>query len=130
LIPQLEILVFLRTSRAFSNLLFEELEILLDYLEVVEHEDGEFQMPLGFSMLFEGDIIDRKTGHKVARGSVVDHSENAGCWVATGRIRLLFISTNSTNTLFRKEPELALMLTDRLKLKRDMGYHVSLESSP
>ena len=127
LTPQLEILVYLRNSRAFSNLLFEELEVLLEYLEVIEREEGQFEMAAGFSIVYEGSIVDQRTGLHLSAGSIIDHSDGTGSWAAGEPVKILFFSAALTNTLLRKEPELGLLLTDRLKSLQESGSVITME---
>lgn len=123
---KLEYFVFIRSLPQFSANLFEDLERLEPYTEIIEaKKDGIPVDENGWSLVFRGKIK-TKPGRVAKSKDLFYHRANDQLEVMEPSI-LIFFSEDNMERLLRKEPELAIPLAEKMKLLKD---HALAERPP
>ena len=114
----LEVFVFIRSHPQFSANLFEELERMEPYLEILEAPvGGTLGGKSGWSLVFRGKL-ENPDGQTVGKGDVFYHG-GADRSTSLEPSVVIFFSEESMEKFLRQEPELALPIAENMRfLKR------------
>lgn len=111
----LEILIFVRSHPYLSANLFEELERIEPYIEILEIQKGAtaIHSKSGWSLIFRGKL--RTIGDQIYKsGDALYHRDDETVEPIEPAI-LVFFSEESMQKFLRDEPELAIPFLEKMK---------------
>lgn len=114
-ITRTRILIFISQIVGFEDLLFEELEPLLEFLEIRDFAaNTEASRLTGYSIVFDGQLETSEASY--ARGDILIHttSDLELRITALTPTVLINFSAPSIEAFLRKEPELGMLLLEHL----------------
>lgn len=112
---QHELYVFIRGLPGFSGMLFEELERVRPFVEVLHFKEGdELKVEEGCSIVYRGQL-EAFNGDIIGRGGALYHPPGRSSGWALTPLKLVHFPEAASQILLRKEPELALPLLERMK---------------
>ena len=115
---RVELFVFIRSLPQFAGTIFEELERIEPFVEVVELSEGSSMDREGWSLIFRGRL--ETSGRIVEREDMVFHSSAIPGRIVDPAV-LIFFSKNSMDRFLRAEPEIALPVAEYMKRLREQA---------
>jgi hypothetical protein len=117
----IELFVFVRSLPRFSANIFEELERIRPYLQILHPKKNEEPASeQGWSLVYDGKL-ELPNGSFFERGDILYHSQNDRLKVLEDST-LIFFSESQMDKFLREEPELGVSYVDdmrAMKLKWD-----------